>query len=301
MNVDGYVRVSRVAGREGESFISPSVQREQIEAYAKAYGLSVVYWHEDLGESGGTLERPGLKAALERCRAGATGGIVAAKLDRLSRSLVGLAQLIERAKEEQWTLVAIDFGLDVQTSGGRLVADILGAVAQWERQRASEGWETAQARAIAAGIHVASRVPTGYRKRDDRRLEPDPRAAKVIRELFRRRAAGAGWTELARFLDEKRIVGPYGNAAWTPSAVAKIIGNRVYLGEARSGHHANANAHRPLLTVAEWEAAQINGHAPSTPRSAEGALLSGLVRCAGCRYTVKPDTMRDRDGARLRI
>src|SRR5258708_39866073 len=51
--VDGYVRVSRVGGREGDSFISPALQREQIEAYAKAHGLTIARWHEDLDKSGG--------------------------------------------------------------------------------------------------------------------------------------------------------------------------------------------------------------------------------------------------------
>lgn len=298
MTIDGYIRVSRVAGREGDSFISPDVQREQIEAYAKAHGYEIAAWHTDLDQSGGKLDRPGLTEALARCRSGQTGGIVAAKLDRLSRSLIGLAHLIEQAREEGWTLVAVDFGLDVKKSSGKLVADVLGAVAEWELGQRREGWNEAQARAVARGVHVASRTPTGYRKRDDGRLEPDAKSAPVIRELFRRRGAGEGWTTLANVLDESGVQGPYGNGGWTNGAIQKIIRNRVYLGEARSGAHVNAEAHEAIVTRAEWEAAQGVRSGPS-PRNGDGLLLSGLVRCAGCRYVVKPDTMRDRDGSRL--
>jgi DNA invertase Pin-like site-specific DNA recombinase len=299
VQLDGYIRVSRTAGREGESFISPRSQRDAIEAYAASKGWTIAAWHEDLDESGATLERPAFQAALKRCRSHETDGIIAAKLDRLSRSLAGISSLIDEAKRDGWHLVAVDFGLDVKTASGRLVADILGAVAAWELEQRRQGWNEARARAVARGEHIASRTPTGYRKREDGRLEPDPAAVPVIRELFRRRSRGEGWTALARLLDESKVRGPYGNEAWTPSAVAKMIRNRVYLGEARSGEHVNSEAHEPLLTHAEWEAAQMNGRTTSSPRSGDGLLLSGLVRCAGCRYLVKPDTMKGRDGSRL--
>jgi DNA invertase Pin-like site-specific DNA recombinase len=298
MQLDGYIRVSRRGGREGESFISPQSQREAIQAYAASRGWTIATWHEDIDQSGGTLERPGFQEALARCRRGETGGIISAKLDRLSRSLAGIASLIDEAKQDGWHLVAVDFGLDVKTAPGRLVADILGAVAAWELEQRRQGWGEAQARAVARGVHIASRTPTGYRKREDGRLEPDPSAVPVIRELFRRRARGEGWTALARFLDESDVRGPYENSLWTAGAVSKIIRNRVYLGEARSGKHNNPDAHEPLVTRAEFEAAQ-GDRTVTTPRNGDGLLLAGLVRCAGCRYVVKPDTMKDRDGSRL--
>ncbi len=298
MRLDGYIRVSRVAGRAGEGFISPKLQRDTITAYAKARGATIAEWHEDLDVSGGTLQREGLDRALQRCRDGETDGIIAAKLDRLARSLSGLAHLVSQAKDEGWTLVAVDHGLDLKTPGGALVGNILGAVAEWELDQRRAGWQLAQAEAVGRGIHVASRTPTGYRKREDRRLEPDLAAAHVVRELFQRRARGEGWTALARFLDSSGVRGPYGNGAWTPSAVAKIIRNPVYLGQARSGGTVNDGAHEPLVPRAEWEAAQGSRHV-STPRAGDGLLLAGLVRCAGCRYLMKPDSMRGRNGERL--
>src|SRR5215211_1868578 len=111
--VDGYVRVSSLAGRGGESFYSTSDQRKAIEAYAAARGITIAAWHEDLNESGGTLQRPSFQAALDRCRSGLTGGIIAAKLDRLTRSTVGLGSLIEEARSGGWNLIAVDFGLDL--------------------------------------------------------------------------------------------------------------------------------------------------------------------------------------------
>ena len=299
MKLDGYIRVSRVAGRSGESFIAPKVQRETIEAYARQYGHEIVSWWTDLDVSGGKLERPEFQKALGRCRSGETGGIIAAKLDRLTRSLSGLSHLIDRAGAEGWTLIAVDFGLDLKRPSGQLVAGVLASVAQWELATRRDGWDQAQANAVERGVHIASRTPTGYQRReDDKRLAPDPVAAGVVRELFQRRARGEGWTALARFLDNSGVRGPYGNGAWTPSAVTKMIRNRVYLGEARSGRHVNAAAHTPLVSRAEFEAAQ-GDRTVATARIGDGLLLQGIVRCSGCRYLLKADNMKGRNGERL--
>ena len=128
--VDGYVRVSSTAGRSGESFISPGEQRASIEAWARATGTTIAEWHEDLDQSGGSLDRPAFQAALERCRAGLTGGIVAAKLDRLTRSVSDLGVLLEDAREHGYNVVAIDLGVDLHSPNGGLVANLLGSVAQ---------------------------------------------------------------------------------------------------------------------------------------------------------------------------
>ncbi len=109
-SADGYIRVSRVAGRSGESFISPGEQRSTIEEWAKRNRVEIVEWHEDLDQSGGTLDRPGFRTALKRCRAGLTGGIVGAKLDRLTRSVVGLGTLLTDAREHGFNVVALDLG-----------------------------------------------------------------------------------------------------------------------------------------------------------------------------------------------
>src|SRR4051812_13416292 len=85
--LDGYVRVSRVSGRGGENFISPDQQRKAIERWARDNGVTIGSWHEDLDESGGSLDRPGFLAALERVESGASGGLVVAYLSRFARSV----------------------------------------------------------------------------------------------------------------------------------------------------------------------------------------------------------------------
>src|SRR3954471_9069732 len=109
----GYVRVSVVGGRAGESFISPSVQREQIEAWARLRGVDIVEHYEDLDQTGGKLSRPALDALMERVREGDLDGVAVARLDRLSRAGVADAlRLVEEMSEHGVSLAAVDLGID---------------------------------------------------------------------------------------------------------------------------------------------------------------------------------------------
>lgn len=300
MLLDAYIRVSRVAGREGESFISPDVQRERIERFAELKGHSIGETFIDLDQSGGKLQRPELEKALERIRRGESGGIVVAKVDRFARSLVKALETIAQIEDVGGAVLVADGDFDTTTPTGKMLLRLMLTFAEFELDRIRENWGSAQARAVSRGVHVSSRVPTGYTKRDDGRLEPHATVAPIVRELFTRRATGQGWTTLANWMNTTGAVGPYGNAHWTNSTLAAIVSNRVYLGEARSGQYANPQAHEPIVSRAEWEAAQ-SVRTVATGRNGDGALLAGLVRCAGCRYVVKADTMKGRDGERLRI
>lgn len=299
LTLDGYVRVSRVAGREGDSFISPDVQRDTINTWARLRGVQIAEWHTDLDVSGGTMQRPGLKTVLARVRSGATGGIAVARLDRLSRaSVVDALNIVEEVHDAGGQIAAIDLGIDPTTPFGEFAMTIMLALARMERRRIAEQWRISRQRAVQRGVHIASARPTGYQRRDDGRLEPHPDEAPVVAEMFRRRAVGASWTELSRLLDERGVRGPYGPAHWTNGATREVIRNRVHLGEARSGEFVNPAGHEPLVDRATWEAAQIARGAPAT--RGEPSLLAGLLRCAGCRHVMKPDRVSLADGTRAR-
>jgi len=85
--MDGYVRVSRRMGREGPGYISPDVQREAIQRWAEYRGVEIVAWHFDEDESGGTQNRPGLRAAMDRVERRETDGIACWRLNRFARNV----------------------------------------------------------------------------------------------------------------------------------------------------------------------------------------------------------------------
>lgn len=288
LNLDGYIRVSSVRGRSGESFISPDDQRDRIAAWAASRGVEIAEWHVDLDQSGGTLERPGLDKLMDRIRSGATGGVAVAYVDRLSRADVGDAlRLVEEIHDLGGRFAALDLGIDPTTPFGEFGMTLMLALGRMQRRRIADGWAVAKERAVNRGVH--GHASFGYRKSNGRGtpLEPDPDLAVIVRALFRRRVEGGSWAALARWMDTQAP--PRKGGLWTPRAVETIVKNPVYKGEARYGQLVNASAHEPIVERELWDAAQeARGLRPAR---GEPWLLSGLVRCAGCRHRLVPATV----------
>ena len=293
MNLAGYIRVSH---RSSKNFVSAGAQRDEIDAFCTLHGHHIATWHDDLDEPGTKAPQPGLEQALARIEASKTDGIVVAKLDRIAPSMAAAAAALRRVDDAGGRLVSVEEKFDTGTPTGKFALHMILALAQLEVDRIRDTWARAQESAVNRGVHIASRLPTGYRRGADGRLEPVESAAPAIADLFRRRAAGASWKELAGILEGAGIVGPYGGTAWTTGAVRKVIENPVYTGQARSGQHHKDGAHPALVSEAEWRAAQLTRRTVSPLRSPSGALLAGLLRCAGCRYVMKPDTITSREG-----
>src|SRR3989454_2258717 len=131
--VGAYVRVS--TDEQAVSGLSLEAQEAEIRAWAGARGYRVVATYSDLGISGSVAPeaRAGLTAALTAVRAGA-GTLMVAKLDRLSRSLLDFAGLMESSRREGWGLVALDLGVDTATPQGEMMANVMATFAQFERR-----------------------------------------------------------------------------------------------------------------------------------------------------------------------
>jgi site-specific DNA recombinase len=290
--VDIYLRVSRVGGRE--HLISPDEQERRARQLAQERGLTVGNVLTDLDESGGKWDRPGLQEALARVRAGQSGGLIVAWLDRLSRDSEHAHRLVRELHEAGGRVYAPDAPTDWTSPEGELQAGIVFAFAQYVRSRSRAGFERAKERAIMQGIPVATRPPVGYRQRPDRRLEPDPVFAPLIRELFERRASGEGPSALADFLQARGVTTSQGSSGWSKQAVASVLRSRVYLGELSYGkdrRFVNPSAHEPIVDLATWEAAQHpNGRRVQAPRGSGDYLLTGLLRCASCGYSMQATT-----------
>lgn len=148
----GYVRVS--TDEQAANGHGLEAQRDALEAEASRRGwvLTVV---EDAGRSGSTLRgRPRLALALEMLRRHEADGLVVAKLDRLSRSVVDFAGILSRARRERWALVALDMGIDTSTPSGELVANVMMSVAQWERRVIGERTRAGLAAAKRRGVRL---------------------------------------------------------------------------------------------------------------------------------------------------
>ena len=232
MIVDGYVRVSQVAGRGGDSFISPAGQREQIEAWARLHGAVVAEMFEELDESGGRSDRPLLQEALGRVESGESGGIVVAYMSRFGRSTLDGLLAIKRITDAGGSFVSVQDGLDYGSDTGRFVLRHLLSSAEWDLDRIRSNWRVASERAVARGVFIGG-VPFGYVRGKDGRLRIDPEQGPIVRELFRRRVAGAQFAELTRWLRQYGVPPSRRNDHWYYGYVKDLIKKRAYLGEAR--------------------------------------------------------------------
>jgi DNA invertase Pin-like site-specific DNA recombinase len=291
MLLDGYVRVSRVGGREGESFISPLEQRREIEAWISAHGATLGEVFEELDESGAREDRPLLAEAIERVESGTSGGIVVAKLDRFGRSLAAGLRAIRRIDEAGGRFVSVRDGLELTTETGRLVLQVLFSIGEWELERVRENWDVAKVRAIARGVYLGP-APIGYRRGADGRLQIDPEGGPMVREIFERRASGESLPRISRRLNKRGLCTKTG-AAFTDAAVLRILRNPAYTGEARHGEDRNPGAHPPIVDAALWQSAQKRFPRPKTrPES----LLAGMIRCASCGQMMRTRRASNRQG-----
>ena len=281
MVVDGYVRVSQLRGREGESFISPVIQGEQIRAWAAIRGAQVGRVFEELDVSGARADRPLLEEALARIESGASDGLVVAKLDRFGRSLIHSLAAVERIHAAGGTFVSVQDGFDLSTDHGRLVLRMMLSWAEWELDRIRAGWRTARARAVERGVHMGGRPPAGYEHDDARRLRPHPSHGVQIGAAFTKRAEGMTLERVAAFLTEAGVPTAYSDGPWTVAGLRCVLTNRVYLGELHNGEFVLEDAHPPLTDPVTWQLAQ-SPRLRSQRTPGQPTPLGGLVNCGTC-------------------
>lgn len=162
--VAGYVRVS-TEQQAGEG-VSLDAQRKRLHAYAVAMDLDLVAVFEDAGLSAKSLARPGLQAALAALEDGKASGLLVVKLDRLTRSVRDLGELVDRYFASRFSLLSLSDSIDTRTASGRLVLHVLGAVSQWEREATAERTRDALAQLRADGDRLGAE-PLGWRRSED--------------------------------------------------------------------------------------------------------------------------------------
>lgn len=300
--LDIYVRVSDVKGRSGESFISPKEQEDRCRAALASRGLEVGEVFTDLDVSGGTMDRPEFKKIRRRIEDGVSGGIVVARIDRFGRTVARALDAIEEIDEAGGVVITAEGDFDTSTAVGELVLGMMLQLAQFELRRIRESWSAAKRRAVDRGIHIAPRVPPGYvRDPETKLLEPDGKNAETIRDAYTMAARGDSYARIATFFNSRKLPIWSGDGVWQPKRIKRLLANRVYLGEARSGAgHVNPDAHPPLVTEQTWMLAQRRKNdGPALTQKSE-TLLAGLCRCASCSFAMRSQQARGKTIATYR-
>lgn len=292
MRTVGIVRVSEAKGREGDSFASPSEQRQRISEACERDGMELVAVHEEIDVSGGAAleRRDGLRAAVESVEGKQADVLMVAYFDRLVRSLRVQDEVVSRVEAAGGRVVALDFGrVTGETAAQWISGTMLGVVSEYYRRSVKERVGSAQAMAVARGVVPWPNIPPGYRRGSDGILVPTDEAP-VVDEGFRLRLDHIPLTDLRRFWRERGIVRSY-------HGVQSMLASRLYLGEIHFGGLVNLSAHEPIIDRDVWQAVQRVRTARG-PRPSSDRLLArlGVLRCGTCgaRMVVGTQTQNGR-------
>jgi site-specific DNA recombinase len=260
-----YTRKSSEEGLE-QDFNSLHAQREACEAYIRSQvgegWLALPNHYDDGGFSGGSMERPGLKALLDDIGAGKVDIVVVYKVDRLTRSLADFAKIVEQFDARGVSFVSVTQAFNTTSSMGRLTLNVLLSFAQFEREVTSERIRDKIAASKAKGMWMGGVPPLGYDFKD-RRLVANDAEAVVVRRIFQRYLEVGSVYDLAAELDEEGIRSKSwvtregaskGGVRLTRGALFHILSSRVYLGEIVHRDKLHPGLHDPIVEVDLFDA-----------------------------------------------
>lgn len=188
---------------------------------------------DDEGESGATLERPGLAKLLQRIKEGDVRRVIVYRVDRLTRKLADLTRLAAFFERHRvgLTIVAGNIDADAGSLAG-LQVNMLATFAEWERELIRERIADTRGAIKARGERSAGRVPLGYRTdRLTKQLMIDERAAVAVRWFFDEAAKGTTTSDLVATANKKKLAGK----TWTSRTALRLLTNPTYAGRRPDG------------------------------------------------------------------
>ena len=297
-----YTRKSSEEGLDME-YNSLDAQHDACQAYIASQRsegwVELAQRYGDGGFSGATLERPALKRLLADIEEGLVDVVVVYKIDRLSRSLMDFARLVEVFDRNNVTFVSVTQAFNTTTSMGRLTLNILLSFAQFEREVIGERIRDKFAASRKRGMWMGGSVPLGYAVKD-RKLVVDEAEAATVRRIYQRFIEVGSATMLVRGLIAEGFT-TRGGKPMDKLFLHRLLRNRVYIGEAVHKGTAYPGEHAPIVDRDLWD--RVHGILRESPRTraantraATPALLKGLLYGpTGCAMS----PTHTRRGARL--
>jgi site-specific DNA recombinase len=292
-----YCRVSTdEQAREG---ISLDEQKARLLSYCHAMGWKtepVVY--VDDGYSAKNTDRPALKKLIHSVESGHIAKVMVTKLDRMSRRLLDLLTLIDLFQAHNVTFISTSEAFDTATPSGRLTLQVLGAVAEFERERIRERVLDNMFHAAKSGKWL-TQAPYGYRLEDKVLVIQEPEA-EIVRSIFQMYVhQGLGYYAIAKRLNEQGIASKQ-NKQWSLRSVKLLLMNPAYKGTFIWNRVDTAGGKREerdkedwivvpdcLPVIVEpslWEETQRKVNRYNLPPRAQSSphLLGGLLKCGHC-------------------
>jgi len=253
--------------------------------------------------SGATLQRPGLQAALMAARAGEFDVLLVYRIDRLTRSIVGLMQIVEQLEACGVALRSATEPIDTQGPVGRMLLQLLGIFAEFERGLLIDRIEAGFERKAARGEWLGGRAPFGFSlDSPSKTLLIDQAEAAVVRTVFAKFVnEHLGSTTITTWLNDNGRRTRSGTV-WTNQRVLRMLQNPVYIGKISHDGVVHEGKHEPIIDLEMWKKAealtQERSLATATRAPNDSSfLLSGLVRCKECSNSYVAVSANGRSGS----
>lgn len=225
MKAIGYRRCSTLGQVDGEGL---GVQSDKIEGWCRLHGVDLLGIEEDAGISGATVDRPGLKSAIEAALAlRGDAVLVVARLDRLGRSAIDVQVTLRTLMEANVRVVAINDGIDTHSGMGsaivKLLVGILSTFAELEREVIKTRLLDGRRRASRENRVYASEPAFGRRVAEDgRTLVANAAEESVVRRARELRETGASYRSICRQLADEGY-SPRRASAWSATVVRRLV------------------------------------------------------------------------------
>ncbi len=256
-----YIRVSTEdQAREGFSL---GEQKEKLLQLCSFKGYEVFKVYEDAGISAKDMEhRPAFQEMLSDMKKGKINYIVAYKLDRVTRSVRDLEELISVLEQYNCFLVCDRDDVNTSTANGRFFVRMLTVLSQLEIEIVSERTKFGLNGAIKSG-HLPGVLPLGYKKDGNKKTIIDETTKPVIERIFRMYLEGKSYQQISNIFNEEELLHP---KKWKDTTIQKIIDNKIYMGDYEQFKRIAKNKQiepvtymnvvEPIISRAVWEECQ---------------------------------------------
>ena len=302
-NGDQFKRVaiySRVSTSEqATENTSLASQESQLTAYCQMQGWTIINSYVDPGFTGKNDDRPGLKQLRADARIGSFDKVLVCKLDRLARNLRLLLEIESELNSHQVSLTSIKESVDTSSSTGKMVFQLFGMIAEWERETIIERTKGGRIQRYKDGCWAGGKPPFGYAyDKASRKLVINEDQAKIVRFIFNEYNSSKSLSAMNSILDAERIPTIRGKArGWIDAGIRFLLINPVYKGTLivnRQCHITNIDkvdlSHAitikvpPIVSESVWDLAQsrLESNKKIRPPRKNKWLFQGIMTCGLC-------------------
>lgn len=288
-----YIRVS--TEHQAEEGFSLDAQLERLRAFCTSQDWSVASVYTDNGFSAKDTQRPELQRMLSDVRANKIDVVLVYKLDRLTRSVLDLYELLNEFTRYNVGFRSATETYDTTTAVGRLFITLVASLAQWERETIAERTKMGQIEMTKQGKWSGGHTPFGYNYTDGKLIVNELHAV-VVREIYRRYTTGEGTVKILQWLNDPKGPQAAPHNRWTQNALKYVLRNPLYAGFVRYGYRnlggkrqknpvIEPGNHEPIISKDLFDSAESIRKQRSTmpTRSGTGTYsLSGLLYCGSC-------------------